>query len=122
MLNTFVSLRCEGKNFEEIKEVQNNIFKKYTETSNKFKDEFYLIESLIPSYVPGESNKIEYLGKSIEKMKDADVVLIPLDYKKSKGCTIEAVTAKIYGLPIITYLLDANGNNVYFLDGLIETF
>lgn len=55
-------------------------------------------------------------------MSDADVVLIPLDYRKSKGCTIEAVTAKIYGLPIVTYLLDANSNNVYFLDGLIETF
>ena len=99
-----------------------DIFKKYTETSKKYKDEFYLIESLIPAYVTGESNKIEYLGKSIEKMKDADVVLIPLDYRKSKGCTIEAMTAKIYGLPIVTYLLDSNSNSVYFLDGLVETF
>lgn len=122
MLNIFVSLRCEGRNFNEIKEVQNNIFKKYTEKSNKYKDDFYLIKSLISTYVPGESNRIEYLGKSIEKMKDADVVLVPLDHRKSKGCTIEALTAKIYGLPIVTYLLDANSNSVYFLDGFVETF
>lgn len=121
MLNVFVSLRCEGKNFDEMKEVQNNIFKKYTEKSTKYKDEFYLIESLIPTYVPGESNRIEYLGKSIEKMKDADVVLVPLDYKKSKGCFAEAMISKMYGLTIVTYLLD-NRTNVFFLDGLVETF
>lgn len=121
MLHVFVSLRCEGKTYDEMCLTQKAIFKAYKEKSNKHKDDLDLVESLFNNYVPGESNRIEFLGKSITKMCDADVVLIPLDYRKSKGCTIEALTAKIYGLPIVTYLND-NANHVYFLDGLVETF
>lgn len=122
MLHIFVSLRCEGKTYEEMRLTQKAIFKAYKEKNNKHKNDLDLIESLFKNYVPGESNRIEFLGKSITKMCDADVVLIPLDYRKSKGCTIEALTAKIYGLPIVTYLKENNGDHVYFLDGLLETF
>jgi len=122
MLHIFVSLRCEGKSYDEMCLAQKAIFKAYKEEKNKkHKDDLDLVESLFENYAPGESNRIEFLGKSITKMGDADVVLIPLDYRKSKGCTIEALTAKIYGLSIVTYLND-NGNHVYFLDGLLETF
>lgn len=122
MLHVFVSLRCEGKTYDEMRLTQKAIFKAYKEKTNKHKDDLDLVESLFNNYVPGESNRIEFLGKSITKMCDADVVLIPLDYRKSKGCTIEALTAKIYGLSIVTYLIGDNDNNVYFLDGLVETF
>lgn len=122
MLHVFVSLRCEGKTYDEMRLTQKAIFKAYKEKSNKHKDDLDLVESLFNNYVPGESNRIEFLGKSITKMCGADVVLIPLDYRKSKGCTIEALTAKIYGLSIVTYLIGDNDNNVYFLDGLVETF
>lgn len=122
MLHVFVSLRCEGKAYDEMCSTQKAIFKAYKEKNNKHKNELDLVESLFKNYVHGESNRIEFLGKSITKMCDADVVLIPLDYRKSKGCTIEALTAKIYGLSIVTYLIGDTDNNVYFLDGLVETF
>lgn len=122
MLHIFVSSRCEGKTYDEMLLRQKAIFKAYKEKSNKYKDDLDLVDSLSRNYVPGESNRIEFLGKSITKMCDADVVLVPLDYRKSKGCTIEALTAKIYGLSIVTYLIGDSDNNVYFLDGLVETF
>lgn len=122
MLHVFVSLRCEGKTYDEMRLTQKAIFKAYKEKSNKYKDDLDLVDSLSKNYVPGESNRIEFLGKSITKMCDADVVLVPLDYRKSKGCTLEAFTAKIYGLSIVTYLIGDSDNNVYFLDGLVETF
>lgn len=125
MLHVFISLRGEGKPYQELLLTQKAILNAYKEKSLKNKDNYDLVESLCKDYNPEINttrNRIEFLGKSISKMSDADVVLIPLDYRKSKGCTIEAVTAKIYGLPIVTYLLDSNSNNVYFLDGLIETF
>jgi len=125
MLHVFISLRGEGKPYQELFLTQKAILNAYKEKSLKNKDNYDLVESLCKDYNPDINtarNRIEFLGKSISKMSDADVVLIPLDYRKSKGCTIEAVTAKIYGLPIVTYLLDSNSNNVYFLDGLIETF
>ena len=125
MLHVFISLRGEGKPYQELVLTQKVILDAYKEKSLKNKDNYDLIDSLCKEYNPEINtarNRIEFLGKSISKMCDADVVLIPLDHRKSKGCTIEAMTAKIYGLPIVTYLLDANSNSVYFLDGLIETF
>lgn len=125
MLHVFISLRGEGKSYQELHLTQKAILNAYKEKSLKNKDNYDLVESLYKDYNPEintSRNRIEFLGKSISKMCDADVVLIPLDYRKSKGCTIEALTAKIYGLSIVTYLLDANSNNVYFLDGLVETF
>ena len=125
MLHVFISLRGEGKAYEELLLTQKAILNAYKEKSLKNKDNYDLVESLYKDYNPEINiarNRIEFLGKSISKMSDADVVLLPLDYRKSKGCTIEAVTAKIYDLPIVTYLLDANSNSVYFLDGLVETF
>lgn len=125
MLHVFISLRGEGKSYQELLFTQKAILNAYKEKSLKNKDNYDLVESLCKDFNPEikiSRIKIEFLGKSISKMSDADVVLIPLDYRKSKGCTIETLTAKIYGLPIVTYLLDANSNNVYFLDGLVETF
>ena len=125
MLHVFISLRCDGKSYDEMYLTQKAILNAYKEKSVKNKDSYDLVDSLSKDYNPENKtsqNRIEFLGKSIAKMCNADVVLIPLDYRKSKGCTIEALTAKIYGLSIVTYLIGDTDNNVYFLDGLLETF
>lgn len=125
MLHVFISLRCDGKSYDEMYFTQKAILNAYKEKSLKNKDSYDLVDSLSKDYNPENKtsqNRIEFLGKSITKMCEADVVLIPLDYRKSKGCTVEALTAKIYGLPIVTYLIGDTDSNVYFLDGLIETF
>lgn len=125
MLHVFISLRCDGKSYNEMHLTQKAILNAYKEKSLKNKDSYDLVDSLSKEYNPenkASQNRIEFLGKSITRMSDADVVLIPLDYRKSKGCTIEALTAKIYGLPIVTYLIGDTDNNAYFLDGLVETF
>lgn len=125
MLHVFISLRCDGKSYDEMYLTQKAILNAYKEKSLRNKDSYDLVDSLCKDYIPENKtyqNRIEFLGKSITKMSEADIVLIPLDYRKSKGCTIEALTAKIYGLPIVTYLIGDTDSNVYFLDGLIETF
>lgn len=125
MLHVFISLRCDGKSYDEMLLTQKAILKAYKEKSLKNKDSYDLVDSLCKDYNPENKtsqNRIEFLGKSIAKMSEADVVFIPLDYRKSKGCTVEAVTAKIYGLPIVTYLIGDTDSNVYFIDGLFETF
>ena len=125
MLHVFISLRCDGKSYNEMLLAQKAILNAYKEKSLRNKNSYDLVDSLSKDYNPENKtsqNRIEFLGKSITKMREADVVLIPLDYRKSKGCTVEALTAKIYGLPIVTYLIGDTDSNVYFLDGLIETF
>lgn len=125
MLHVFISLRCDGKSYDEMYLTQKAILNAYKEKSFRNKGSYDLVDSLSKDYNPDNKtsqNRIELLGKSITKMSEADIVLIPLDYRKSKGCTIEALTAKIYEVPIVTYLIGDTDSNAYFLDGLIETF
>lgn len=120
MLKIFISLRCMGISYQEIVKRRNHIAEDYIKQHERHSHEIEIIESIFPEYVPGESNPIEFLGKSIEKMKDADVVLIPMDYKKSKGCKIEKEVAYIYGLPINSYIYTES--QCFFLDDFIDTY
>ena len=118
MLNVFISIRANGNNYEELLSRQNRIFNDFLKFKPKYADLTTKIDSLIPSYKIGESNRIEFLGKSITSMKDADIVLVPIDYIKSKGCKCERYIAEIYELPIYTYI--ELPDCTYFVDGFID--
>lgn len=120
MLNIYVSLRCMGLTYNKMILKRDKIVEDYKAQHKNYQAEINVIDSLFPEYVPGESNPIEFLGKSIEKMKNADVVLIPVDYRKSKGCYIEEEVARIYGLPINSYLYTEDKS--YFMDNFVEMF
>lgn len=120
MLKIFISLRCMGVNYNEIVRRRDHITEDYIKQHRNHSHEIEIIDSLFSDYVPGESNPIEFLGRSIEKMKDADVVLIPIDYKKSKGCKIEKEVAQIYGLPINSYIY--TDERCYFLNDFVDTY
>ena len=119
MLNVFVSIRCNGKTYKEMKYQQERIFNDFINQNAKYAQDIQLIDSLCKDYIPGESNRIYYLGKSIESMSKADIVLMPMDYVWSKGCRCEKSVAEIYGIPMKSYI--HTDNNTYFLDGFIET-
>lgn len=120
MLKVFISFRAMGLTYPEARNKRDKIAKEYIKQHYEHKDEIDIIDSIFNTYVPGESNPVEYLGKSIEKMKDADIVLIPLDYKKSRGCQVEALTAKIYDIPINSYIYSDDG--CFFIQDFIETY
>ena len=119
MLNVFVSIRCKGRNYDVMKIEQLRIISDFILQFPKYKEEICLIESLNKDYVPEESNKILYLGKSIEELSKADIILIPMDYVFSKGCRCEKFIAEIYGIPMKSYI--HTDNNTYFIDGFIDT-
>ena len=120
MLKVFISFRCMGLTYDEAVKRRDKIAQDYINQHKKHKDDIEIIDSLFNTYVPGESNPVEYLGKSIEKMKDADIVLVPIDYKKSRGCQIETMVANIYEIPINSYILTNDG--CYFIEGFMEYY
>ena len=79
-----------------------------------------LIDSLYPSYIPNESNPIEYLGLSLKDMADADIILMPLDYIKSKGCKCELYVAKTYLKTIKSYV--HTDDSTFFFDDFIQCY
>lgn len=116
MLNVFISLRTKGLTYEEAIAKRDIIAEAFKKEHENYRNEINIIESLFKDYDPEECNPIEYLGKSISAMKDADVVLIPLiESASSKGCACEFAVAKEYGIPIKVYATNGLGD-VFFID------
>lgn len=118
MLNVFLSMRTKGLNFIEALAKRDCIMSDFLRQYDKYKDDIIFIDSLNEDYVEGESNPIEFLGKSILTMKDADIALIPVDYKKSHGCKCEYTVAFEYGIPIRSYIYSKNGT--WFFDDFLD--
>ena len=119
MLNVYISLTSDGLPYEKLKKKHEQIAEQFIENNSVYKNQINIIDSLFPGYVPGESNPIEYLGKSISKMKNADIVLMPVNYLSSKGCKVEKVTAEVYGIPMRSYFYTKD--NTFILNYFIET-
>lgn len=49
------------------------------------------------------------LGKSIQLLSEADVVFFPYDYAKARGCKIENMCARYYGITIYITMYGRGG-------------
>lgn len=111
MIKVFISQRTGNKKFNEVMKDRQEIVDGMSkdELFWKYIAEIEIINSLLGEYIPQKSNPILFLGYSISKMSDADLVLIPIDYMASHGCKIEYFVAKEYGIPIYTYFKSVDG-------------
>ena len=65
-------------------------------------DEITIIDSEIWELAPDNVNgALWYLGKSIELLADADLAVFAKGWKSARGCLIEYMCAKAYGISSI---------------------
>lgn len=108
-LKVFISQAMQGLSEEQILEKRNMIFEKFKSTVNECSSEHVDVE-LIDSYIEedppeGVNVPVWYLSKSIELLSTADVVVFEsgvLGNTKNRGCRIEGLTCKYYGIPVLT--------------------
>lgn len=93
-MKVFISQAMNGKTEEEIKKVREEIIKTLKLELKTFK----VIETLFDFK---DKSPIYYLGKSIEAMADADIVVFAEDWQDARGCNIEFDVANQYGKRII---------------------
>ena len=62
MMKIYISIRSKGMNYQELAKERDKIFNDYLEHRKPYAQYIELIDSLFPSYIPGESNPIEYLS------------------------------------------------------------
>ena len=97
MKKLFVSVPMKGRTEENIK---NSIEKMHKIAELTFGEELELIDTYIDICPPENVNKeVWYLGKSIEKMAEADY-FIGVQYAEDcwRGCDTEARVAQMYGI------------------------
>lgn len=107
MKKLFVSIPMNGRSDEDIK-LSTDKMKKIAEAFEG--EELELIGSYVEEDAPDNVHPgIWYLGESLKKLAEADIFIGITDASKHsvwKGCYIEAVTAKKYGIK--TYSVDAD--------------
>ena len=55
--------------------------------------------------VPHEATPLYYLSKAIECMGNANYVIFASDWKSARGCKIEHLVAKEYGIEILPEIM-----------------
>lgn len=91
-MKIFISQPMRGISREEILEERERIKQMFS--GNEF------IDSFIEDIPEMEGNtRVWCLGESIKKMKDAELVIVPVDGYYYSGCHIESEVADMYGIP-----------------------
>ena len=97
MKKVFISQLMKGKTDEEIKKERQEL----TEEAKKlFGIDCEIIDSFFEG-APAHKKPLWFLGKSIEKLADAEVVIMGKGWEKGRGCVIENECAKFYGIDIV---------------------
>lgn len=97
MKKLFISCPMKGRTEENIRK---SLYKMHKIAEAVFEQEL----EVIPTYTednPPENAKqaIWHLGKSIQRMAEADCFVGPLYASDFNGCTVEKLAARLYGIP-----------------------
>lgn len=97
MANLFISLPMNGRKDEDVIKRRQEIFEMFK------KDGDALIDTMIPELAPAISKepRLFYLGRAIQLMKDADLVIFAHDWKTANGCVAEHTICELYNIPYI---------------------
>ena len=96
MKKLFISCPMKGRTDEAIKESREKMHKI---AEIIFGEELEVIDSFIPGSAPDASNRaVRYLGKSIQKMAEADFYIGIHPDINFRGCEIENIVAITYGI------------------------
>ena len=101
MKKLFVSLPMRGLNEREIRKRMNYL--KYL-VELELKEEVILIDTFIKDEPDSEEINdigLYFLGKSIEEMAYADIVIFANGWMKARGCKVEYKAAVEYGVKIL---------------------
>lgn len=108
-MKVFISQPMNGRSDEEILKEREFIVSEYEET---YGVDVEVIDSFTKSEDDLSKGRIWMLGGSIQLMCDADLVIFAPYYGSAKGCLVEEMVAKQYGLKHM-YYLPVSGKFVY---------
>ena len=97
MKKLFISQPMSGLTDKEILEVRQNAIKAAIEFLG---EDVEALETFFTDF-KNDAKPLHYLAKSIEFLADADVVYFARGWNKSRGCKIEQICAKEYGIECI---------------------
>ena len=98
MIKIFISQPMKDKTNQEIEQERKEIIEKIRKHFEKI--EVKVIDSFFKD-APHDAKPLWFLGKSLELLSNANVIVLGKCWKNSRGCRIEHECAVQYGIPII---------------------
>ena len=95
-MKVFISQGMRDKTDEEIKAEREEALKKVNDT---FIEDMEEINSFFEGEPKVKTIPLFVLGKSIELLSEADIIVFCKGYENYRGCKIEELCAKEYGIP-----------------------
>ena len=103
ILNVFISQPMNGLSDEEIlkkrEEIIKKVEKRYPNKSIEIIDSFF-------QGAPHDASPVWFLGKSIQLLSQADLLVMGEGWEDARGCKLEYEIAAAYGIPIFTPYAD----------------
>lgn len=96
-MKVFISQPMRDKTDEQIKEER---AKAVSRIKEKYNEDVEIIDSFFEN-APHNAKPLWFLGKSLELLANADVAYFCKDWEKYRGCKIEHVCAKEYGIKVM---------------------
>lgn len=96
-MKVFISQPMKDKTDEQIKTER---AKAVNAIKEKYNEDVKIIDSFFEN-APHNAKPLWFLGKSIELLADADIAYFCKDWNKYRGCKIEHICAKEYGINIM---------------------
>ena len=97
MKRLFISQPMRGKTDDEILAERSNAIQAAKDSVN---DEIEVIDSFFQN-APADAKPLWYLGESLKLLATADVAYFAPGWNKARGCIIENLCAKEYGIHTI---------------------
>ena len=95
-MKVMISQPMRGKTEEQIRDERKTIIERFNNMHIE------VIDTIFTEEPPKDCNEaVYYLGKSIEAMKDIDALCMDDDWREARGCRIEHMVAKEYGIKIL---------------------
>lgn len=106
-MKVFISQPMKGKTEEEIVKER----KKLIKLAEGISDEpIEIIDSYFKDTPKTEDNvvtdRVFYLGKSLQKLSEADAVMFGNGWETTSGCIIERKVCELYDIPILNFEAD----------------
>ena len=95
-MRVMISQPMANRTEEDIRSERKDIIEKFNNMHIE------VIDTIFTEEPPENCNEaVYYLGKSIEAMKDIDALYMDDDWREARGCRIEHMVAKEYGIKIL---------------------
>lgn len=96
-MKIFISQPMKGQTDSEIKAERDKIIQSVKASKGIFGDDVEILDSFF-EVAPHDAKPVWFLAKSLEKLSGADLVLFAPGWETARGCRIEKLVCKEYGI------------------------